>query len=47
MEPMGQSKKSPKRKVYRHKYMHISAHIKSKERSQINDLMLHLRLLEK
>jgi hypothetical protein len=25
----------------------MNAHIKSKERSQINDLMLHLKLLEK
>jgi hypothetical protein len=39
---MGHSKGSPERKVYSH-----SAYIKRTERSQINDLMLHLKLLEK
>jgi hypothetical protein len=28
-------------------YIAMSAYIKRKERSQINDLMLHLKLLEK
>jgi hypothetical protein len=41
-EHMGHSKCSPKRKVYSH-----SAYVKRTERSQINDLMLHLKLLEK
>jgi hypothetical protein len=41
-EPMGHNKGSLKRKVYSH-----STYIKRKERSQINDLMLHLKLLEK
>jgi hypothetical protein len=39
---MGHSKGSPKRKVYSH-----GAYTKRPERSQINDLMLHLKLLEK
>jgi hypothetical protein len=39
---MGHSKGSPKRKV-----IAMSAYIKRTERSQINDLMLHLKLLEK
>jgi hypothetical protein len=39
---MGHSKGSPKRKVYSH-----GAYIKRTEKSQINDLMLHLILLEK
>jgi hypothetical protein len=39
--PMGHSKGSPKRKVYT-----MTAYIKRSERSQINDLMLHLKLLE-
>jgi hypothetical protein len=39
---MGHNKGSPKRKVYSH-----SAYIKRTERSQINDLMLHLKLLDK
>jgi hypothetical protein len=39
---MGHSKGSPNGKVYSH-----DAYIKRTERSQINDLMLHLKLLEK
>jgi hypothetical protein len=39
---MEHSKGSPKRKVYSHE-----CYIKRTERSQINDLMLHLKLLEK
>jgi hypothetical protein len=39
---MGHSKGSSKRKV-----IAMSAYIKRTERSQINDLMLHLKLLEK
>jgi hypothetical protein len=39
---MGHSKGSPKRKVYSH-----GTYIKRTERSQINDLMLHLNLLGK
>jgi hypothetical protein len=39
---MGHSKGSPKRKV-----LAMSAYIKRTERSQTNDLMLHLKLLEK
>jgi hypothetical protein len=39
---MGHSKGSPKRK-----FIAMSAYIKRTERSQINDLMLHLKLLEK
>jgi hypothetical protein len=39
---MGHSKGSPKRKGYS-----LSAYIKMSERSQINDLMLHLKLIEK
>jgi hypothetical protein len=42
MEIMGYSKDSPKRK-----FIAMSAYIKRTERSQINDLMLHLKLLEK
>jgi hypothetical protein len=41
-EPVGHSKGSPKRKVYSHECI-----IKRSERSQINNLMLHLKLLEK
>jgi uncharacterized protein (UPF0264 family) len=33
--------------VLRGKLIAMSAYIKSKERSQINDLILHLKLLEK
>jgi hypothetical protein len=33
--------------VLRGKFIAISAYIQRKERSQINDLMLHLKLLEK
>jgi hypothetical protein len=33
--------------VQRGKFIVMSAYIKNKERSQINDLMLHLKLLEK
>jgi hypothetical protein len=33
--------------VLRGKFIAISAYIKGTERSQINDLMLHLKLLEK
>jgi hypothetical protein len=33
--------------VLRGKFIAMSAHIKSTERSQINDLMLHLKLLGK
>jgi hypothetical protein len=33
--------------VLRGKFIAMSAHIKRIERSQINDLMLHLKLLEK
>jgi hypothetical protein len=33
--------------VLRGKFIAINAHIKNTERSQINDLMLHLKLLEK
>jgi hypothetical protein len=33
--------------VLRGKFIAISAYIKRTERSQINDLMLHLKLLEK
>jgi hypothetical protein len=33
--------------VLRGKFIAMSAHIKRTERSQINDLMLHLKLLEK
>jgi hypothetical protein len=36
-EPMGHNKGSPKRKVHSHET----------ERSQINDLMIHFKLLEK
>jgi hypothetical protein len=39
---MGRSKGSPKRKV-----LAMNAFIKCIERSQINNLMLHLKLLEK
>jgi hypothetical protein len=39
---MGHSKGSPKRKVYSH-----SAHIKRIKRAEINEVMLHLKLLEK
>jgi hypothetical protein len=39
---MGHRKGSPKRKVYA-----MSAYIKRTERAQINDIMLHLQLLEK
>jgi hypothetical protein len=39
---MGHSKGSPERKVYT-----MSAYIKKTERSQINDLMIPLKLLEK
>jgi hypothetical protein len=39
---MGHSKSNPKRKVYS-----MSAHIIRTERSQINDLMLDLKLPEK
>jgi hypothetical protein len=39
---MGHSKVNHKRKVYSH-----GAYIKKTERSQINDLMIHLKLLEK
>jgi hypothetical protein len=38
----GHSKSSPKGK-----FIAMSAYIKRKERSQINDLMIHLKLLEK
>jgi hypothetical protein len=33
--------------VLRGKFIAMSAYIKSTERSQINDLMLHLKILEK
>jgi hypothetical protein len=33
--------------VLRRKFIAMSAYIKRTERSQINDLMLHLKLLEK
>jgi hypothetical protein len=33
--------------VLRGKFIHMSAHIKRIERSQINNLMLYLKLLEK
>jgi hypothetical protein len=33
--------------VLRGKFIAMSVHIKKTERSQINDLMLHLKLLEK
>jgi hypothetical protein len=33
--------------VLRQKFLSMSAYIKRSERSQINDLMLHLKLLEK
>jgi hypothetical protein len=33
--------------VLREKFISMSAYIKGSERSQINDLMLHLKLLEK
>jgi hypothetical protein len=39
---MGHSKGSPKRKVYSHE-----SYIKRTEQSQINNLMLHLKLLKK
>jgi hypothetical protein len=39
---MGQAKA-----VLRAKFIAMSAYIKRSERSQINDLMLHLKLLEK
>jgi hypothetical protein len=39
---MGHSKGSPKRKVYG-----MSAYIKRTERSQINDIILYLKALEK
>jgi hypothetical protein len=39
---MGHSKGSPKRKVYSD-----DAYIKRTEKSQINNLMLHLKLIEK
>jgi hypothetical protein len=39
---MEYSKSSTKRKIYSH-----AAYIKNTERSQINNLMLHLKLLEK
>jgi hypothetical protein len=39
---MGHEKGSPERK-----FIAMSAYIKRTERSQINDLMLHLKLLEK
>jgi hypothetical protein len=41
---MGHSKDSPKRKVA---LIAMSAYIKRTERSQINDVMLQLKLLEK
>jgi hypothetical protein len=33
--------------ILREKFIAMTAYIKRKERSQINDLMLHLKLLEK
>jgi hypothetical protein len=39
---MGDSKGSSKREVYSHEHMY-----KRTKRSQINDIMLHLKLLEK
>jgi hypothetical protein len=36
-----------KRQILRGKFIAMSAYIKRTERSQINDLMLHLKLLEK
>jgi hypothetical protein len=33
--------------VLRGKFIAMNAHVKNTERSQINNLMLHLRLLEK
>jgi hypothetical protein len=42
---MRHSKGSPERKVYSH--TNLCAYIKRTERSQIHDLMLHLKLLEK
>jgi hypothetical protein len=45
---MGHSKGSPKRKVYSHECVHQKKKKKQNtERSQINDLRLHLKLLEK
>jgi hypothetical protein len=41
-EPMGHSKSSPKQK-----FIAMSAYVKRTERSQINNPMLHLKLLEK
>jgi hypothetical protein len=41
-EPRGNSKSSPKIK-----FIAMSAYIKRTERSQINDLIYHLKLLEK
>jgi hypothetical protein len=40
-ELMGHNKDSPKRNIA------LSAHIKSPQRSQMNNLILHLKLLEK
>jgi hypothetical protein len=37
----------PAKAVLRGKFISMSAYIKRTERSQINDLMLHLKLLEK
>jgi hypothetical protein len=39
---MGHSKGSPKRK-----FIAMTAYIKNTEKSQINNLMLHIKLLEK
>jgi hypothetical protein len=39
---MGHSKGSPERKIYSHECIY-----KRRERSEINDIMLHLKLLEK
>jgi predicted NodU family carbamoyl transferase len=41
-EPLGHSKGSPEGK-----FMAMSAYIKKTESSQINELMIHLKLLEK
>jgi hypothetical protein len=39
---MGHSKGSPERKIYT-----MSAYIKKTKRSEINDLMIHLKIIEK
>jgi hypothetical protein len=42
IEPMGYNKGSAKRKDYSYEW-----HIKNRERSQINDLILHHKFVEK